>query len=144
MATWLGPLASWIGALVAFYGVYKSKVLNDANNTQAATLEAQKLLLEINKIYIAEPSLLVLEGEKVEVPNNETNFQARLRAVAYLKLNVFEIIFVTLRDEDVLEAWTTYFEESVAKSEILRAELDTDPRMYHKKLMKAYRKWQGK
>ena len=137
-ASWLGSVAAWVAAAIAFGSAYANWKMNKRNTNRAAAIEAQKLLLEINKQYILDPALLALEGE---APPGMKASDEKLRATAYLKLNVFEIIVATLSDKEVLEPWTAYFEESLTNSNILSEELRKRRGIYHRRLTAAYDKW---
>jgi hypothetical protein len=103
---------------------------------RSATIEAQKMLLEINKLYVANPALLRIEGEDAGPVD-----KAQLRAMAYLKLNVFEVIFAVLPPGDELKPWVEYFTSSLRNSDLLRDELETNRDIYHRALIGAYDAW---
>jgi hypothetical protein len=112
---------------------------------RSATIEAQKMLLEINKQYMANPKLLCLEGENVAVVDQtDTTFNAQLKAMAYLKLNVFELIFAVLPGGPERETWVRYFDRSLTNSPFLADELVKNQEVYHAALMKAYNIWNSK
>ncbi len=84
--------------------------LNREVAIRTATIEAQKMLLELNKQYVAKPELLYIEGEYIgSVDLKNVAFLAQLKAMVYLKLNVFEVIFATLPRGSEREAWIRYF-----------------------------------
>jgi hypothetical protein len=141
MATIIGSVAAWVAFLGSVYFFYRNREMTYKANERAVTIEAQKLLLEINKQYVADPTLLVLEGISEEESHLATG---KLRAMAYLKLNVFEIIFKSLEDEDARDTWISYFEESLSKSPLLGEELDLHRKIYNQYLLKAYDNWRQK
>jgi hypothetical protein len=141
MSSWIGPLATWVAAAIAVISVYVNWKVSSAISDRTVTIEAQKMLLEINKQYISDTALLALEGE---ASAKSLDPAAKLRAMAYLKLNVFEIIFAVLVDQKARKAWTTYFEKSLTKSALLGEELEKNREIYHEDLLNAYDKWKGK
>ena len=74
----------------------------------------------------------------------DLDLNAKLRAMAYLKLNVFEIIFATLPWGQARNTWKAYFEQSLNKSRLLAEELEKNREIYHRKLIRAYDKWEKK
>jgi hypothetical protein len=117
-------------------------VLNREVAFRSATIEAQKMLLEINKQYVANPKLLLLEGEHVgSVDPTDADFNAQLKAMAYLKLNVFELIFAVLPGGAERETWVKYFRSSLSKSGVLADELGKYRHIYHPALIDAYDVW---
>jgi hypothetical protein len=74
----------------------------------------------------------------------DVDFNAKLRAMAYLKLNVFEVIFATLPWGQSRNTWKAYFEQSLEKSDLLAKELEKNRKIYHRKLIRAYDKWKKK
>jgi len=140
--TWVSGITA-VGALAAVVGGLGLR-LNRVVAFRSATIEAQKMLLEINKQYVAHPELLYLEGEHVgPVPTDDT-FKARLKAMTYLKLNVFELIFAVLPGGRERETWVRYFEWSLCKSTVLTDELVKNRDVYHEALMYAYDEWKTK
>jgi hypothetical protein len=67
---------------------------------------------------------------------------ARVEALGYMHLNVFEIVFAKLDAQD--PEWTTYFEDSIARCSVLRDELDRYINIYNPKLTEAYKEWKRK
>ena len=138
--------AAWValfGALLSgtFAGLaYK---LSRTTAFRTATIESQKMLLEINKAYVAEPKLLALEGEYDASRVTDADFPAKLKAMAYMKLNVFELVFPVLPRGRGRDAWVTYFELSLRKSELLGEELEKNRAIYHHDLLRAYDAWKA-
>jgi hypothetical protein len=132
--------AALLGALIPLLA-YK---LNRSVAYRTVTIEAQKLLVEINKQYISDPTLLIIEGEYNGHVKMDVDFNAKLRAMAYLKLNVFEVIFATLPWGQSRNTWKAYFEQSLEKSDLLAKELEKNRKIYHRKLIRAYDKWKKK
>ena len=119
-------------------------VLNSEVAFRSATIEAQKMLLEINKQYVANPKLLYLEGDDVgPVDPTDTNFNAQLKAMAYLKLNVCEVIFAVLPGGDERETWVRYFRSSLTRSDVLAGELEKYRDIYHPSLITAFDAWKN-
>lgn len=100
------------------------------------------MLLEINKQYIANPELLHIEGEYAgSVDLTDATVSARLKAMVYLKLNVFEVIVAVLPPGAERETWVKYFASSLSKSSLLADELDKNRDIYHTALIDAYDLW---
>jgi hypothetical protein len=141
VSSWIGSAAAWVAAAVAVISVYVNWRVNSAISDRTVTVEAQKLLLEMNKQYISDTALLALEGE---ASARTLDPEAKLRAMAYFKLNVFEIIFAAVVDQKARKTWTRYFEVSLTKSALLGEELEKNRDLYHQDLQKAYDKWKSK
>jgi hypothetical protein len=142
----VAALASACAAIVA-YRFSKSSFQQTVKLTtqiadRSVSFEAQTLLLEINKQFIADPSLFAIYDDSV---NNShaleisPKLKAKVEALGHMKLNVFEIVFAKLDPPN--EAWTNYFKDSMARCSVLRDELDRYPEIYNKKLRNAYEEW---
>jgi hypothetical protein len=131
-----GISAAGLSATVASLGY----MLNRQVAFRSATIEAQKMLLEINKQYVQNPKLLHIEGEPLD-PSADAAFMAQLRAMVYLKLNVFEVIFAVLPSGVERDTWINYFRASLDKSSLLSDELERNRGIYHPALMAAYDAW---
>jgi hypothetical protein len=131
-----GISAAGLSAIVASLGY----MLNRQVAFRSATIEAQKMLLEINKKYVENPKLLHIEGEPLD-PSADAAFMAQLRAMVYLKLNVFEVIFAVLPGGAERDTWVNYFRASLDKSRLLTDELERNRAIYHPALMRAYDLW---
>jgi hypothetical protein len=133
-----GISAAGVSALVASLGY----MLNREVAFRSATIEAQKMLLEINKQYVANPKLLHIEGENVgSVDLTDAAFYLQLKAMAYLKLNVFEVIFAVLPAGAERKIWVSYFASSLSRSGLLVDELETNRDIYHTTLINEYDVW---
>jgi hypothetical protein len=88
--------------------------------------------------------LLIIEDEYNAPVKMDAHLNAKLRAMAYLKLNVFEIIFATLPWGQSRRTWKTYFEESLKASSLLGKELEKHRAIYHRALIRAYDDWKEK
>ena len=137
---WILSDSAWASLIGAFIAAL-AYILNRSTAYRTATIEAQKLLVEINKQYIADPKLLIIEERYDGSRIADENFAAKLKTMAYLKLNVFEVIFAALPYGRVRNTWKAYFKESLDKCSILGDELEEHGRIYHRGLMRAYRKW---
>jgi hypothetical protein len=135
--------SAWVSLVGAFIAALAYK-LNRSVAHRTVTIEAQKLLVEINKQYISDPKLLAIENEYDAPVPTDVDFTAKLKAVAYLKLNVFEIIFAALPRGQARQTWTTYFEESLDKCNLLEDELEKHRKIYHPDLIRAYDDWKKK
>ena len=134
-----GISAAGVSAVIASLGY----MLNRQVAIRSATIEAQKMLLEINKQYVADPTLLYIEGEFSGSVELTETFNAKLRAMAYLKLNVFEVIFAVLPAGAERETWVKYFASSLSKSSLLADELEKNQDIYHTALIDAYDLWKS-
>lgn len=132
-------MASLLGAFISGLAY----VLNRSIAYRTATIEAQKLLVEINKQYISCPKLLLIEENYNTSTITDEDFRAKLKAMVYLKLNVFEVIFATLPYGRVRNTWKAYFNESLDKCSLLGDELEAHGKIYHRDLIRAYNKWKG-
>jgi hypothetical protein len=138
LAWMTGLSAATVSAVVAGLAY----ALNRQLAFRSATIEAQKMLLEINKQYVAHPTLLHLEDEyEGSVDPTDTDFHARLKAMAYLKLNVFEVIFAVLPKGKEKDTWVNYFQSSLTRCGVLDGELRKYRHIYHPALIKAYDDW---
>jgi nucleoid-associated protein YejK len=149
-------------ALIVSILVYrKTSELSRKIADRTVTIEAQKLLLEINKVLVSDPRLFALydkEGDKLrgligtlkmELPKKGVTREAaedlagKLTAVSLMILNVFEIVFAQMPAGDEYNTWVNYFEDTLSKcttvSELLK--LDGAEKIYHPKLMKAFGPW---
>jgi hypothetical protein len=134
-----------IGAAI-LSGIYflKNRSLSQQIADRTVTIEAQKFLLEVNKQYVSNPELFAIYDS---YPNREQLFRSnpelleKVKALGYLKLNVFEIVYSVLPEGG---AWKAYFEDSLQKCSILREELEANEKIYDKNLIAAYSSWKRK
>jgi hypothetical protein len=135
---------SILAAIGSFYYFDKNRKLSRDLADRTVTFEAQKLLLEINKQYIANLSLFAIYDDNPENKRAlEANpkLKAKVEALGYMKLNVFEIVFAGLPNDSRDDAWTGYFLDSLDRCSVLAEELKSSTAIYHPKLVEAYEEW---
>ena len=93
----VGPVVSMLAAAVSAWFFVLSFWLSKRMASRSQHLEAQKLLLEVNRQLIADPRLWALYDDHPvrKDPSFEEDsplLTAKLEAFAFLKLNMFEII----------------------------------------------------
>jgi len=96
---------SLFGALLSGLFAALAYKLSRTNAFRTATIESQRMLLDINKAYLADPKLLAIEGEYDASTVTDPEFPAKLKAMAYMKLNVFEVVFPVLPRGRGRDAW---------------------------------------
>jgi hypothetical protein len=124
-------------------------ILNRDLNKQIAertvTIEAQKLLLEINKQYLSCPDLFAIYDDVAAIRPGaiDDNLKKKIEALGYMKLNIFELVYEVLPNAD---PWKAYFEDSLKRCQVLREELNRElgTGLYNRKLIKAYTDWLNK
>jgi len=109
------------------------------------TVESQKLLLEINKQYLSCPDLFAIYKDypgRDELLNKDTKLPEKVKALGYLKLNVFEIVFAVLPTKgSSYKAWEAYFEDSLNRCPVLVEEISAQRAIYGSHLLAAYDRW---
>jgi len=129
-------------ASICFFVMTRRQSIVFADRT--VRIEAQKLLLEINKQFLANPALLGVYDENFEkLPfekRKSNDFKLSLRALALMKLNVFEIVFAVHPAGRRRAPWEKYFKDSLEKCSPLREVLDKYNDMYSDDLIEAYGK----
>lgn len=119
-----------------------------------AVPEGQKFVLEIDRQLLSDPHLWGLfDGDDQALPDPDPNFsfagqlfQAKLRAFAYLHLNMFEVILTeasepSTRGRAMSRVWLAYFRDTVSRSGIVRRILDQNPQLWNPALIKLYKEW---
>lgn len=153
-------IASLCGATISLIALLFTLWLNGKVANRTVRVEGQKLLLEINKQYLANPELFAIydsEYPKLKAMGFQKHgslFKRKLEALAYMKINVFEIIYAVhpgigspfrkLWNRIVRpkrSAWEVYFADSIAKCSLVRTELETHPTLYNDALISAFRKY---
>lgn len=163
---------SWItsAALVALVGTasaviyyYRTLELSKQIADRVVTVEAQKLLLEINKALVADPRLFSIYKEHDELrvliakytPDENSlssggpvisDLPGKLVAFGCMLINVFEIVFAQLPKGAEHLTWQEYFEDSLNRCPLIRdlLELKEADKIYHQNLMTAFRSWKQK
>lgn len=162
--------SSWItsAALVTLTGLaftvfyyYLTLELNKRIADRTVIVEAQKLLLEINKALVTDPRLFSIykEGDELRVliaectPGENSDLSigglpisdlpGKLVAFALMLINVFEIVFAQLPKGAEYLNWQEYFEDSLNRCPVIcdLLELTGADKIYHPNLMDAFRLW---
>jgi len=160
-------------ALIVSVAVYrKTSELSKKIADRTVTIEAQKLLLEINKVLVSDPRLFALYQQSdqihksiteieeelnstanadllkaVGIAQADTNLAGKLAALGFMQLNVFEIVFAQMpRDVDEYQTWKNYFEDTLGRCPTVKKllELKEAKAIYHKDLMKSFEDWEEK
>ncbi len=135
---------SIIAAGLSFFYFLKNRKLSKEIADRTVTIEAQKFLLEVNKQYISEPKLFAIYDDfpgRDELFKTRPDLLEKVKALGYLKLNVFEIVYSVLPEGG---AWQAYFEDSLKRCSLLRQELTEQESIYDKNLVAAYKRWKDK
>jgi hypothetical protein len=139
-----GAIVSILAAIGSLYYFYKNRDLSRDIADRTVTFEAQKLLVEINKQFIADPSLFAIYDDNLEnkkALENDPKLKAKVDALGYMKLNVYEIVFSKLPDDPREGSWRAYFIDSLDRCSVLAEELKVSRGIYDPKLLKAYDDW---
>jgi hypothetical protein len=140
----LGAIVSLLGALGSLVYFCKTSRLSRHNADRTVTFEAQKLLVEINKQFIADPSLFAIYDDNPEnkkALERYPKLKAKVEALGYMKLNVYEIVFAKLPDDSREGSWKGYFLDSLDRCSVLAEELEVSQPIYHPNLIHAYKEW---
>jgi hypothetical protein len=135
---------SIIAAGLSLFYFLKNRRLSKEIADRTVTIEAQKFLLEVNKQYVSNPKLFAIYDEypeRDELFKRQPDLLEKVKALGYLKLNVFEIVYSVLPEGG---AWQAYFEDSLKKCSLLRQELTEQEDIYDKNLVAAYKRWKKK
>src|SRR5882762_5659163 len=87
---------SLIGAGLSIWYLRKNVKLSKQIADRTVTVESQKLLLEINKQYLSNPALFAIYNDhpgREKLLKDCPALADKIKALGYLKLNVFEIVF---------------------------------------------------
>ena len=135
-------LSGAIGSLVYFL---RNAKLNKQIADRTVTVESQKLLLEINKQYLSCPELFAIYKDyprRDELLKADAKLPEKVKALGYLKLNVFEIVFAVLPTKgSSYMAWEAYFEDSLNRCPVLAEELSAQRTIYGSHLLAAFDRW---
>jgi hypothetical protein len=148
----LAPAVS-VGAAIISLAAY---LLNRQGAKRALNLEAQKMLLEVNRQLLSDPTLFAFYDDhpirnSAFFDGNSPLFRARLEAFAYLQLNMFEIVLHEIqkprkhRKKAPSVLWHEFFRYTVAHSSVARAILDQPESadLYNPDLLRVYARWKG-
>lgn len=139
-----GAVVSVVAALFSFYFFNENRKLSRQIADRTVSFEAHKLLVEINKQFVADPSLFTIYDDNLENRKalaNDRALKAKVEALGYMKLNVFEIVFARLPDDVRKKGWNGYFLDSMDRCSVLAEELRISGSIYHPELIRAYQEW---
>ncbi len=155
----IGPLISMVGAALSVTCFWLSFRLSKRMAQRSLYLEAQKMLLEINRQLIADPWLWsIYDDHPVRTdPDFDAKcaksglFNAKLQAFAYLKLNMFEVILAEVPEpaqqgqRNPSNVWLDFFHYSLAGSSVIRGILERSetPQLYNPVLVALYQEWKN-
>jgi hypothetical protein len=131
-------------AFCSLYFFFKNRDLSRGIADRTVTIEAQELLLEINKQFIEDPSLFAIYDD---IPENKNALEKNQRlndkvnALGYMHLNLFEIVFSQVPDVSEAGPWKAYFLDSLDRCSVLEKELKAQKAIYHYRLVEEYEKW---
>jgi hypothetical protein len=131
-------------AVCSLYFFFKNRDLSKGIANRTVTFEAQKLLVEINKQFIADPSLFAIYDdiqENKKALDSSRRLKDKVRALGYMKLNVFEIVFSVVPDVSEDGPWKAYFLDSLDRCSVLADEIKTFKAIYHCRLVEEYEEW---
>jgi hypothetical protein len=150
----IGTLISIVGAALSIVFFLLSFRLSVRMASRSLNLEAQKMLLELNRQLISDPWLWSIYDEhpvrtEVDFGSKCTGsglFDAKLQAFAYLCLITFEVILAEApkparRRRNESNIWVDFFHDSIARSSAIRRILESPDaaRMWSPTLIACYR-----
>jgi hypothetical protein len=158
------------GAALLTYRLYqKSSALTEQLADRTVTIEAQKLLLEVNKVLISDPRLFKIYGKNDELhgliskienglrlganpeianvsPNIEEteSLAGKITGLGLMMLNVYEIVFAKMPEGDERQIWKQYFLDTLNRCPTVPQllELPKAKQIYHKQLIDIYSDWE--
>jgi len=124
-------------------GTLLTLALTKRTADRTVSVEAQKLLLEINKALLAEPQLFSIYKPDDELHPLIAKHGGKLVAFGCLMINLFEIVFAQMPRGREHTTWQGYFEDSLDRCPLIcdLFELREADKIYHENLMAAYRAW---
>jgi hypothetical protein len=141
-----GALVSVVAALASYVYFHRNRSLSRQLADRTVTFEAQKLLLEINKQFLANPDLFAIydhDEKNREKLQGDASLKEKVAALGFMKLNVFEIVYAQMPPESRDAAWKAYFLDSLDRCSVLGEELAVFKAIYHPNLIAAYDEWKG-
>jgi hypothetical protein len=153
-----GAIVSAIAALLSAAFAWKSAQAAKAAANRSIYVDGQKFLIEVCKQLVAEPVLWCLYDDsplrnEAIYDANDPLQQAKLRAFAYLHLNMFEIIVNEVPKpsrwkwrRNASNVWYDYLHDTLDRSTMTRGILDepTAEKIWSKALHKEYGRWKLK
>jgi hypothetical protein len=153
----IGPVVSVVAATASAVCFWLNFKLSKRMADRSLNLEAQKMLLELDRQLMSDPWLwsmyddhpIRLSPDYERLCARSPVFQAKLEAFAYLKLNMFEIVLVEAPEptatgtRNYSNVWLDYFHHTVARSSVIRAifERPDASQLYNPLLIELYRQW---
>jgi hypothetical protein len=153
----IGPLVSMGAAALSALCLWLNFRLSRRMADRSLNLEAQKMLLEINRQLISDPWLWSIYDDHPVRTDPEFGrkcgrsglFQAKLQAFAYLKLNMFEVILAEVPEparhglRNASNVWLAFFHYTIAKSSAIRDILERPDaaQLYNPVLIGLYEEW---
>ena len=164
----LSALVALAAFLISIHYFLANAALSKQLADRTVTIEAQKLLLEINKQLISDPGLFAIYDKNDELhrliseiaqaaglgggagvtnaPRTDEvirNAAGKLAGLGFMLLNVFEIVFAQMSPGPELETWKNYFADTLNRCPIIPKLLTLKEAkvIYHKRLMESYEEW---
>ena len=148
------PLISIVVAALSAAFSWWNYRLSNKLATRSLFLEGQKFVLEIDRQLLSDPHLWRLYDDHDHAPADpdptfdpdSTLFQGKLRAFAYLHLNMFEVILTEAsergtRGRTMSKVWLAYFRDTLSRSRLVRRVMDENPKLWNPNLLKLYGEW---
>lgn len=147
LVTGASVLVAVFGLLVAGYYYHRNFRLSRTIADRAVKMEAQKLLLEINKALLADPSLFAIyktrpAARKLSAASPEL-FEEKIKAFGFMMLNVFEIVLAQLPPGPERDVWTRFFRNSLDLCPVLGDLLTQSEPIYGEPLRGIYLDWRA-
>lgn len=140
-----------VSLIIAVLTAIKSYLLSEYQLRLNVRNDFHKMLIEINKIQIADPDLSGVYDCNKSSLNLSSDFKttAKIRSMAYMTLNTFEAVFAFYGDsprlrkaeKESFEAWKGYFREFIQGSSLAR-QLMKDAegeKTYHRSLITEFK-----
>ena len=155
---YIGPIVSIVAAILSFVYFWRGFRLSKRMTDRSLNLEAQKMLLEINRQLISDPWLWSIYDDHPVRSDSEFEskcgqsrlFQAKLQAFAYLCLNMFEVVLAEAPEPEqqghrnASNHWVDFFRHAVSRSTVVREILEASEarQLYDPVLIALYTEWQ--
>ena len=155
----IGPAVAILAAALSVLCFWLNYRITKRMASRSLNLEAQKILLEIDRQLIADAWLWALyddhpvhtDPEFIRKCAGSVYFRAKLEAFAYLKLNMFEVVLAEAPDparngkRNVSNVWLDYFRHTLERSSVFREILgrpDT-AQLYNPVLLALWEEWRN-
>jgi hypothetical protein len=125
---------SLVSLSISIFAAYKTYGLGEYQLRLANRNEFQKLLIDVNKVLVERPELWAIYDSH-PIPREglrDPKERARLEALAYMLLNVFECVFtfygdsprLTKAERESFAAWKGFLNNLLQDSSLMRELLD--------------------